>query len=282
MNFKEIFTHGWRLAFRSLQAMADLILPRVCVVCGDRLLLREKHLCLHCLADLPLTRFWEMKDNHMADKFNALIQAGLEMTLETEYDADIPVVGRGPSIRCHEPYAHAAALFFFSSEAPYRHILYNIKYEGRTDIGKHFGKMLGVRLAGSDVFKDVDCVMPVPLHWIRRWRRGYNQAEVIAREVASAMGAPLDCRTLVRRRRTRTQTRLDIQAKAANVAGAFEVRKGSKSRNRHQPTEIRHILLIDDVFTTGSTLMACFTALREVFPPGVRISVATLAFVGGG
>lgn len=277
MDFKKIFTHGWRPASRSLQALADLILPRACVVCGDQLLLREKHLCLHCLADLPLTRFWEMEHNPMADKYNALIQAGLEM----EDDIDILNGYRESSIHCHEPYAHAAALFFFSNEAPYRHILYNIKYEGRTDIGKHFGKMLGVRLAGSDVFKDVDCVMPVPLHWIRRWRRGYNQAEVIACEVASALGASLDCRTLVRSRRTRTQTRLDIQGKAANVAGAFEVRKGSKSLNRHQPTEIRHILLIDDVFTTGSTLMACFTALRTVFPPDVRISVATLGFVGG-
>jgi ComF family protein len=218
-----------------------------------------------------------MKDNHMADKFNALIQAGLEMTLETEYDADIPVVGRGPSIRCHEPYAHAAALFFFSSEAPYRHILYNIKYEGRTDIGKHFGKMLGVRLAGSDVFKDVDCVMPVPLHWARRWRRGYNQAEVIGMEVAEVLGVPLRCDVLSRRRRTQTQTKLDIKGKAKNVAGAFAL--------RHQAVrtlkDIKHILLIDDVFTTGATLHACFTALRAAFPPSVRISVATLAFVGG-
>ena len=248
-----------------VRAVADMILPRSCVVCGEKLLLSEMHLCLHCMADLPLTRFWEMTHNPMADKFNAVIQVRLEES----------------QARPHERYAHAAALFFFSSDAPYRHILYTIKYEGRVDIGRHFGRMLGARLASSEAFRDVDCVIPVPLHWIRRWRRGYNQAEVIAREVASALGAPLDCRTLVRRRRTRTQTRLDIQGKAANVAGAFEMRKESKSLDGHQPTEIRHILLIDDVFTTGSTLHACFTALRAAFPPSVRISVATLAFVGG-
>lgn len=246
---------------KGIKALADMILPRACVACGEKLLLYEKHICLHCLADLPLTHFWERTHNPMADKFNAAIQADLK-----EY----------------ERYAFAAALFFFSSDAPYRHILYNIKYEGRVDIGRHFGKMLGTRLVSSEAFRDVDRVMPVPLHWVRRWRRGYNQAEVIAREVAAQLGAPLDCRTLVRRRRTRTQTKLDVQGKAANVAGAFEVRgrKERESLSGSQPTESRHILLIDDVFTTGSTLMACFTALRTVFPPSVRISVATLGFVG--
>ena len=183
--------------------------------------------------------------------------------------------------RIHERYAYAAALFFFSHDAPYRHIPYNIKYEGRTDIGRYFGQMLGKRLGSSEHFKDVDCVIPVPLHWIRRWRRGYNQAEILGREVAEALGAPLDCKILVRRRRTRTQTKLDIKGKTANVAGAFIARASNSSGATSNVSEIRHILLIDDVFTTGSTLMACFTALREVFPPSVRISVATLAFVGG-
>lgn len=247
---------------KELKAVADMILPRVCVACGERLLLGERHICLHCLADLPLTHFWERAHNPMADKFNAVIQADLK-----EY----------------ERYAFAAALFFFSSDAPYRHILYNIKYEGRVDIGRHFGKMLGTLLASSETFRDVDCVMPVPLHWIRRWRRGYNQAEVIAREVAAQLGAPLDCRTLVRRRRTRTQTRLDIKGKAANVAGAFRVhlKKESDSTGQSRLPKVKHILLIDDLFTTGSTLHACHIALRSVFPPEVRISVATLGFVGG-
>lgn len=256
--------------------MADLILPRVCVVCGERLLMGEKHICLHCLADLPLTRFWERAHNPMADKFNAVIQMGLEAAWEQD-----TIGAEGGPVRSinHEQYAYAAALFFFSSDAPYRHILYNIKYEGRTDIGRYFGQMLGRRLAGSEAFRDVDCVMPVPLHWIRQWKRGYNQAEVIAREVASTLGAPLDCRTLVRRRRTRTQTKLDVKDKTANVSGAFKVRKSTQG-SEGQP-QLKHILLIDDLFTTGSTLHACHAALRSVFPPEVRISVATLGFVGG-
>lgn len=255
MDFKKNIAHGWHDAGRGLRALADLILPRVCIVCEDRLLLQEKHICLHCLADMPLTRFWERSHNPMADKFNAVIQERLEG---------------------YEHYVFATALFFFSSDAPYRHILYDIKYEGRTDIGRHFGRMLGLHLSGSEVFRDVDCVIPVPLHWTRRWRRGYNQAEVIAQGVASVMGVPLDCRTLVRRRRTRTQTRIDVKDKAANVVKAFGVRKTGTVSACH----VRHVLLIDDLYTTGSTLYACFKALRSVFPPEVRISIATLGFVG--
>lgn len=278
MSHKKNIVQWWRAAGRGMKAVADLILPRVCVVCGERLLLREHHICLHCLADMPLTRYWERKHNPMADKFNAVIQVGLEQTW-----------GKAEA---REHYAYAAALFFFSHNAPYRHIPYSIKYEGRTDIGRYFGQMLGRRLGSSEFFKDVDCVMPVPLHWIRRWRRGYNQAEVIAREVAEALGAPLDCKTLVRRRRTRTQTKLDVKGKAANVSGAFKARspqtsgisrgtsKVIKDDTPSDKLKVRHILLIDDVFTTGATLHACLVALRTVFPPSVRISVATLAFVG--
>ena len=105
----------------------------------------------------------------------------------------------------------------------------------------------------------------------------------IAREVAAQLGAPLDCRTLVRRRRTRTQTKLNVKDKTANVSGAFRVhlKKESDSTGQSRLPKVKHILLIDDLFTTGSTLYACFTALREVFPSSVRISVATLGFVGG-
>lgn len=258
---------------RGLKGAADLLLPRVCVVCGDRLLLNEKIICLHCLADMPLTHFWKQRCNPMADRFNAVIQQGLEKAWEAEeQNGPAALPGRG-----HERYAYATALFFYSHEADYRHILYSLKYKGRVDVGRYFGRMLGTRLAVASVFKDVDCVMPVPLHWARRWRRGYNQAEVIGMEVAEVLGVPLRCDALSRRRRTRTQTKLDIQGKAANVAGAFVVRRPAVRSLKG----IRHILLIDDVFTTGATLHACFEALRAAFPPSVRISVATLAFVGG-
>ena len=140
--------------------------------------------------------------------------------------------------------------------------------------------MLGERLRSSSLFADVDVVIPIPLHWTRQWKRGYNQAEVIASGVADAMSIPLRSDILRRHKRTKTQTRLGIGEKARNVKGAFSTTYHWLPSDKAGP-EFRHLLLIDDVFTTGSTMMACFTALRKIFPPEVRISVATLAFVGG-
>ena len=247
---------------RGLRAVADIFLPRVCVVCGRRLSLEEKHICGDCLEDMPLTRFHLLKHNPMADKFNAIIQEHLN-----EDDSS-----------GHENYAFAAALFFYHSEADYRLVPYQVKYHGNIKAGRFFGKMLGKRLASSEMFNDVDMVIPVPLHWTRRWKRGYNQAEVIASGVAEILGVPMRTDVLKRQRRTTTQTKIDVENKSLNVAGAFSA--DSSSCADLTENGIRHILLIDDIFTTGSTLYACFAAMRTAFPPSVRISISTLGFVG--
>lgn len=249
---------------RGLRAAGEILLPRQCITCGQRLLLEEKHLCLECLADLPQTYFWTMSHNPMADRFNENIQKDIE----TDEDDGL-----------HERYAYAAALFFYHSEAQYRLIPYQIKYHGNIRAGRYFGRMLGKRLASSELFEDVDMVVPVPLHWTRKRKRGYNQAEVIAEAVAEALGAPMRTDLLRRRKRTTTQTRMEVEDKRKNVAEAF-VSTPSLAGIAAQDS-VRHLLLIDDVFTTGSTLTACFTALRTVLPASVRISVATLGFVGG-
>ena len=241
------------MILRGMRAVADLILPRVCVVCGRKLLLEERHICLYCLSDMPFTYFWNLRCNNMADSLNGLLES------------------KGQSE--HERYAYAAALFYYHSEADYRHIPYQIKYHGNIDAGRFFGKMLGKRLSDSKLFSDADAIIPVPLHWTRKWKRGYNQAEVIAYGIAEEMGVPVLTDILKRYRRTQTQTKLDIEGKSRNVHNAFKVHKCP-------PAGLRHVILVDDVFTTGSTLFACFTALRSVFPPSVRISAATLAFVG--
>ena len=138
--------------------------------------------------------------------------------------------------------------------------------------------MLGKRLASSEAFQDVDMVIPVPLHWTRKWKRGYNQAEVIASAVAESLGAPMRTDILKRCKRTSTQTKVEVEEKRKNVSDAFAAVIPSSADI--SPDEVRHLLIVDDVFTTGSTLFACFVALRSIFPPSVRISVATLGFVG--
>ena len=251
-------------------ALLDLVMPRHCVVCRRPLALRERFICLECQADFPFTHFWERSHNPMADKFNALIQKDLD-SAAVSAPASSPSGSSSLSSPSREPYAFAAALFFYNADSEYRHIPWHLKYEGGIAAGRWFARLLGARLAASPQFADVDVVIPVPLHWTRRWRRGYNQAEVIAREVADVLGAELRTDILRRPRRTRTQVRLPLAAKAANVRGAFSLRPRECSAG--------HVLLVDDTFTTGSTLNACRAVLRQAFPPPARISVATLAYV---
>lgn len=241
-------------------ALLDLAMPRRCVVCRQRLDLREKYICLDCLYDLPMTYFWERTHNPMADKYNERIQESLSSDEGSAF----------------EPYAFAAALFFYNSESLFKRIPRHLKYEGGIESGKFFSRMLGERLAASSHFSDVDVIIPVPLHPTRRWRRGYNQAEMIARSIAEACSGNIEVRTdiLRRSRKTRTQTQVGVEGKTANVSGAFSTVPWPSYR-----AAPHHVLVVDDTFTTGATLNACREALRECFGPGIRISVATLAFV---
>ena len=243
--------------------MADLLLPRTCIACERALLLEDEHLCSDCLADLPLTRFHLLQHNPMADKFNEVIQKHLEAIWSSDPSADAP----------YERYAYATALFFYDTGSGYSHITHRLKYDGNLSVGRYFGRMLGEEVKHTSWLHDIDAIIPVPLHWRRRWKRGYNQAEIIAEAISSVTGVRMYRNILERRKYTKTQTLLDVHAKANNVQGAFCARPIDKCN-------IRHILLIDDVFTTGATVGECFRALRSVFPPDVRISVATLGFVG--
>ena len=235
-----------------IRELTDLLMPRECLVCGRQLGAQEEHLCIWCASDLPLTYYWEQAHNPMADELNALLE---------RYRP------KGESMS----YVYAAALLFYHHENPYKQIPKALKYGGNISAGRFFASRLGHYLASAEQFKDVDMVIPVPLHWYRKWRRGYNQAEVISKEVAKVLGAKLGVNILSRIRRTHTQTRLDADARMKNVANVFKV--------RHIPSDVKHLLIIDDTFTTGATLSACYFALRSVLNLDIRISVATLSVV---
>ena len=237
-----------------LRAVGDLLMPRTCIVCGAPLGIHERHLCLRCAADVPYTRFWRQPYNPLADRFNAVLERH----------------------RGTEPmdYAYAVALMYY--KGPYRSIPRALKYHSNLSVGRFYASLLGRHLSVAPHFVDIDLILPVPLHWTRRRARGYNQAEVLADAIASCLNAACRADILVRARRTRTQTRLTIDQKAQNVASAFRVREG---RARDILASARHILLVDDTFTTGATLYACYAAIRPF--TSARISVATLAAVEG-
>lgn len=236
---------------RILTQIADLAMPRRCAVCGARLLPDERSVCVCCLGDLPETHFENCSRNPMADRLNSKLEEG--------------------------PYLYATALYHY--RGGYASISQSLKYHRNFATGKLFGRMLGDRLSGSTVFGKgsavpVDLVIPVPLHWTRKWSRGYNQAGIIAAEVADRLGCPVD--TGILRRCRRTSSQLHAAEREKNVRGAFAAR--TFKTGNHPCTE--HILLVDDVFTSGSTAASCIEALRGTFGPELRISVATLGYAG--
>lgn len=261
-----------------IRELADLLMPRTCLVCGRYLGVEEQHLCIWCAADLPLTYYWERVHNPMADEFNAVLERH-----------------RSPGENI--PYVQAAALLFYHHENPYKLIPQALKYQGNIAAGRFFAARLGRYLAALPQWQSVDVVIPVPLHWRRKWERGYNQAQVIAAQLARELCASLCTRVLYRTRSTRTQTRLDVEDRLRNVAGVFRIRDGplrrllqglgpghdadfgfgsSSGAGTSRPL---HVLLVDDTFTTGATLAACYQALRSALGHSVRISIATLAVV---
>ncbi len=276
----------------------------------------EKCLCTACSMRMPLTYFWTMESNGMSEAFNARIQKLRDASGCTFY----------------EPYSYACALYFYKEG--YRNISKALKYKGDMPLGRYVSAALGRKIASGPHFTDVDIIMPVPLHWTRRMRRGHNQADVIAasvaRELESSPFSPELVRDVIRRsRRTRSQATLAVVDKAANVSGAFRVDESALSRlvapaagSSAGPVSAdvavragtfvaanaaglscavddidapaagtcvrHHILLVDDVFTTGSTLAECQHALRKALvnclgpadAAKIRISCACLAYVG--
>jgi ComF family protein len=220
--------------------MLNILLPRLCTACRRPLKKWEECLCLTCLAELPLTRFHEELDNPLARVFWGRVQ--LEQ---------------------------AVAWFYFRKGSAYQDVLHQLKYEGRPDIGVSLGREFGNHLRHSRQFSIPDAIIPVPLHPKKMRRRGYNQSAEIARGLAHATGAPLMLKNLVRLAHTDTQTRKSRFDRYLNVTGRFGVANPDSLQGLH-------LLLIDDVVTTGATLEACAETLLTI--PGARVSVGALCW----
>lgn len=221
--------------------LLDFVSPRSCVVCGRRLAVTERTLCPVCTLHLPRTGWYlTPDDNPMARAFWGRI-----------------------------PVERAAALMFYEPQSELAHVIYQLKYSARPDIGEDMGRLMAHELCLSGFFDGIDLIMPVPLTPRRKRQRGYNQSELLARGIGEVTGLPVETHVLRRRHFNTSQTALGHREREENVAGAFTLAG-------EEALAGRHVLLVDDICTTGATLTACAEALRSV--KRIKISVLTLGF----
>ncbi len=223
----------------TLKHFLDLFFPQLCIVCKQRLISQEKFLCLKCQLHIPKTNFHNQPNNTMEQLF----------------------YGRVPIER-------ATAFFEFQKGSDYQKILHQLKYQGQKQLGERMGWLHGIELRDSEFASSIDFICPVPLHPKREKKRGYNQSQQLANGLGSAMNKPIRNDILVRAIHTKTQTRKNRFERWQNVDGIFELTKPEEALGKH-------ILLIDDVVTTGATLEACAAAIKKC--SDAKISIITLA-----
>lgn len=217
----------------------SLLFPRLCNACGQPLVRNEKLICISCMLDIPGTNYHLHRDNLLEKRFYG---------------------------RCY--IEKAAAWSYYRQGSKVQHLIHKLKYNGVKPLGKHLGGVYGNILKDSAFCDDIDCILPVPLHRSRIRKRGFNQSALIAGGMSLALGIPCMENILVRLKRSSTQTSKQRYERWENVEAVFSVRESG-------PIEGRHLLLVDDVITTGSTIEACAAELLKL--PGVKVSVAALA-----
>ena len=219
----------------------DFISPRQCDVCGRRLSPTERSLCSVCLLHLPRTTYqFTPEDNPMAQLFWHLI-----------------------------PIERAAALIYYEPHSEIAQLVYALKYRNRPDIGEDMGRLMANEMQIAHFFDGIDMLLPVPLSRKRLRQRGYNQSEELARGISDVTHIPMATNAVRRKHFIKSQTQLNRYERQENVMDMFELHDARQLKGHH-------VLLIDDICTTGATLMACAEALRHI--EGIRLSILTLGF----
>jgi len=216
----------------------NLLMPVLCPVCGTVLLKNERIICTGCLYELPRTKYLSYSENPVSRLFWGRVYVD-----------------------------NATALFQYQKGSRFQRLISELKYKNRQDIGREMGRILGIELEGSN-FTSADLILPVPLHKKKYRQRGYNQCHSIAEGLSESLGVPWCSSHLIRPLVSLTQTNRSRVDRWSNVDGIFEVKDPQKLCGKH-------IILVDDVVTTGATLDACATALLS--HEKVRVSIATLA-----
>lgn len=218
----------------------NLFFPNRCRACELNLAIGEEILCIRCRLSLPKTNFQYFKDNPVARHFWGRVNI-----------------------------TNATAFYFFHKGDRVQHLIHQLKYKGDKEVGIKVGSLLGTDLMKSELYSEIDYIIPVPLHKSRILSRGYNQSEVIAQGIKLSMNIEVESKLLVRGKSTETQTKKRRYNRYENMKEVFELNDDANFIGKH-------FLLVDDVITTGSTLAACSEKLLSI--PGCKVSIAALAF----
>ncbi len=225
--------------FALYSGLLDMAFPELCLLCDMPMNHMETCICHDCLYHFPKTHYTSYTENKSAELFYGKL-----------------------------PFVKAMSGFNYQKESSLQTAIELLKYKGKKEVGKVLGSMVGLSLQPGGFFTDIDVLVPVPLHPNKYRKRGYNQSEWIAKGVSDVSGLPIDTKTLLRVADNKTQTRKHVFERWKNVSSVFTL-------NTHETFKNKHILLIDDVLTSGSTLEACGRTVLTA--EGCRVSFLTLA-----
>lgn len=224
-----------------LSDIRDFFFPRICVCCGKLLFSQEEGLCVSCMSSLPLTGIRNTPENEMERLFWGIF-----------------------------PIERATSLYYYARGGSVSKILHGMKYYGRKRLCGQMGRVIATELSNTGFFDGIDCIIPVPLHKSRLRDRGYNQSEMLAKGISELTSIPVITDALVRTHNNATQTHKSASERWENAEGLFKITRNAYSLHS------KHLLLVDDVLTTGATISSCIDALKTV--ESVKISIVTLAW----
>ncbi len=222
-----------------LRDLAYLFYPIYCASCNGALYKNEKLLCTTCRHELPLGNFHNVNAKKIEKVFYGRVKI-----------------------------ENAASLFIFQKDSLIQNLIHNLKYKGREEIGEELGKWLGEKLAQNPDYQKIDVVIPVPLHKKRLRERGYNQVKKFGIEIAEKLNASYIDSVLKKNSYHKKQSKHNKGSRWINISETFGIQNESLVANKH-------ILLVDDIITTGATIEACIEALKAI--PNIKISIATMA-----